>query len=138
MAGLNGSPRFRLIALGVFVVAAFALLNPVGAMILQRPTDGGPCDAPASAEGLDFRSAFNSENQLVNGSMIRSLGPDPSPDCTRIGGSFRCTQAGPTTVEVRLASGPLQHFVVPDGAQATFFGDRSEAFCVITSGEAAG
>lgn len=138
MSGPGARRRIWPVVLGLGVVAVVALPGPLGRMILQQPLAGGPCETPASVEGLDFRSDFNSDNQLVNGSMIRSLADDPSPRCTRIGGSFRCTQAGPTTVEIRLSRGPMEHFLVPAGAEATFFGDAREAFCVITSDAAAG
>ncbi|WP_133064966.1 hypothetical protein [Flavimaricola marinus] len=127
--------RILLIGLGVLVLAGLALINPIGRAILVTPTAGAGCETPDTVEGLDFRSAFNSENQIVNGSMIRSLRGDPSPDCRRIGNSYRCTQDGPTTVEVRLPGMRLL-YEVPEATQATIFGDRRDAFCVITSEQA--
>ena len=128
--------RWLIVMAGALVLAGIVLINPIGKMILVIPTEGGACNAPASTEGLDFRSAFNSENQLVNGSMIRSLRSDPSPDCRRIGDSYRCTQEGPTIIEVRLTNMQL-YYEVPEGAQATIFGHSREVFCVINPAEQA-
>lgn len=133
-AGLSRPVRWLIVVVGALVLAGIVLINPIGKVILVTPTEGGNCEAPASTEGLDFRSVFNSENQLVNGSMIRSLRSDPSPDCRRIGDSYRCTQDGPTTVEVRLTNLQL-YYEVPDGAQATIFGHSREVFCVMNPAE---
>lgn len=133
MAGFPRSARVALIVGAGVVIAAVLLANPVGRWVLQRPLAGGSCEPVTELEGLEFRSAINSENQFVNGAMIRSLRADPSPDCTVIGNSFRCTQVGPTIVQIRLTRGPELYYAVPDGAEATVFGGPRDAFCVITS-----
>lgn len=136
LEGLSRPVRWLIAVAGAPVLAGIVLINRIGKMILVTPTEGGDCKAPASTEDLDFRSAFNSENQLLNGSIIRSLLSDPSPDCRRIGDSFRCTQEGPTIIEGLLTNMQL-YFEVPEGAQATIFGHSRQVFCVINPAEQA-
>lgn len=88
-------------ALGA-VVAGGAVLVPWGELLLHRNIEGAVCAALYDREDLDFTSGFPSENRFVNGSMIRSLAGDPSPDCRKIGQAYRCDVPRDTLVEIKL------------------------------------
>jgi len=93
--------RITLWALGAVVVGG-AVFLPWGELWLHRGIEGPSCIDLYDREGLDFTSGFPSENRFVNGSMIRSLAGDPSPDCTMIGRAYRCTLPQDTAVEIQV------------------------------------
>ena len=127
---LRQAQLWTLVAGGaVFLMILFGA-DLVGDMGLEGEVEGVPCPQVARQDDMNFRSRFNSENQMTNGSMIRSRSGDPSPDCRRIGGSFRCEAEGPTLVEVRFPNDAFI-FELPPESRAVLTGDRQFAFCTL-------
>jgi hypothetical protein len=124
----------------ILIVGAAALVGvvvfvPFDTMWLHRGVEGPQCLVPENTEGMDFRSGFNSENQFVNGSTIRSLSGDPSPECSKIGGTYRCGIPAATTVEIRLFD-IVYHYSAPAGA--IVYGDQIFADCFVPLGVGVG
>lgn len=93
--------RMILIAGAAILVGGVAFV-PLDTMWLHRGIEGPQCAVPEGADSMDFTSRFNSENRFVNGSIVRSLSDDPSPDCTKIGSTFRCAVPQDTVVQIQL------------------------------------
>lgn len=114
-------------AVGACVVGAAAFI-PWGELWLHRDIEGPPCEALYDREGLDFTSGFQSENRFVNGSIIRSLAGDPSPDCTKIGEAYRCDVSSDTVVEIKLFDYTYQYEAVQG---SVIYGNARFADCFI-------
>lgn len=106
---------------------------PWGELLLHSGIKGVPCDNLLDREGLDFTSPFPSENRFVNGSMIRSLSGDPSPDCTMLGQAYRCDVPRDTAVEIQVFDFTYR-YEAPQGS--VIYGNARFADCLIPPEEA--
>lgn len=119
--------RILLWAVGACVAGAVVFV-PWGELWLHRGIEGPPCVDLYDRDDLDFTSEFPSENRFVNGSKIRSLAGDPSPDCTMIGQAYRCDVPSDTAVEIELFD-YTHRYEAPQGS--VIYGNARFADCFI-------